>query len=382
VARGGLDLHMRELSGSLEARGLEVFVHAMHGDGEGAPSGVEALAGRIADPLGDGPDVDDFRGALDLYRPDVVHFQSLQGLSHRLPEEAKRFGARVLWTLHDFFSICPRTHLHDGEGAPCAGPMLGAACGPCYGGLKGLLAAPVLGLRYAGFSAALGQCDHLLAPSRYVRDTLVAEGVAEDRIQVLAPAVPRPRRFAALPTADNHCPFVFAGDLRRAKGADLAVEAMAMLRDQPVSLRVHGGPPAPPAPREQQFEEQLQATARGSTVTFFGRYQPDELLPILDGAAALLVPSRVRESFGRTANLALMAGVPVIAAGHGAVPELVAEGVNGALFEPGNARSLAEAMRRVLEDGIDMQAQVEDWPANPSLDDHVADLVRLYGAQA
>jgi glycosyltransferase involved in cell wall biosynthesis len=77
-----------------------------------------------------------------------------------------------------------------------------------------------------------------------------------------------------------------------------------------------------------------------------------------------------------------MAGVPVIAAGHGAVPELVAEGLNGALFEPGNARSLAEAMRRVFEDGIDMQARVDDWPANPSLDDHVRELVRLYGAQA
>ena len=77
-----------------------------------------------------------------------------------------------------------------------------------------------------------------------------------------------------------------------------------------------------------------------------------------------------------TANLALMAGVPVIAAGHGAVPELVAEGLNGALFEPGNARSLAEAMRRLLDDGIDMQARVDDWPANPSLDDHVRELVR------
>lgn len=353
----------------------------MHGDGENTPSGVESLAARLSEPLGDGPLVEEFSRILAQHEPDVVHFQSLQGLTHRLPEQARRFGARVLWTLHDFFSICPRTHLHDGNGDPCEGPQLGAACGPCYGGFKGLLAVPVMGLRYAGYFAALGQCQQLLAPSEFVRDILVAEGIEETRIQVLAPAVPRPRRFAELPQDDSDCRFVFAGDMRQAKGADLAVEAMALLSDQPISLSVHGGAPAPPAPRELNFEEQLRASAEGCSVSFHGRYQPDALLSLLDGAAALLVPSRVRESFGRTANLALMAGVPVIAARHGALPELIADGVNGVLFEPGNVRSLADAMLSVFEDGIEMQARVDRWPASPSLDDHVRTLVDLYGAQ-
>jgi len=381
-ARGGLDLHVRELSDALRSRGLDVVLHPIFGDGSAAPSGVESLAARIAEPMGDGPVVEEFRRVLAEHEPDVVHFHSLQGLSHRLPEEARRFGARVLWTLHDLFAICPRTHLHDGDGQPCEGPQLGAACGPCYGGLKGILAAPVFGLRYAGYFSALGQCDQLLAPSQYVRDILVAEGADAARIHVLPPAVPRPLRFAELPEGVSDCRFVFAGDLRHAKGADLAVEALALLRDEPVSLSVYGGAPVPPAPRELEFEERLQESARGLPISFHGRYSPDRLLRLLDGAAALLVPSRVRESFGRTANLALMAGVPVIAADHGALPELVVNGVNGMLFEPGNARSLSAALLAVLNDGIEMQARMDSWPGAPSLEEHTGSLLQLYGGHA
>ncbi len=155
-----------------------------------------------------------------------------------------------------------------------------------------------------------------------------------------------------------------------------------MLRDSSISLEVHGGAPAPPAPREVEFEEHLSAAATGSAVSFHGRYEPEELLSILDGAAALIVPSRVRESFGRTANLALLAGIPVIAARHGALPEFVREGVNGVLFDAGDVSSLAVSMRAVLESGLDMQADMDSWPVAPSLDQHVSRLVELYGAPA
>jgi glycosyltransferase involved in cell wall biosynthesis len=115
-------------------------------------------------------------------------------------------------------------------------------------------------------------------------------------------------------------------------------------------------------------------------VSFYGRYEPERLLSILDGAAALLVPSRVRESFGRTANLALQAGIPVIAARHGALPEFVHDGTNGSLFEAGNSASLAESMRTILESGLDMQAEMDSWPAVPSLEEHTSKLIGLYGA--
>ena len=376
LARGGLDLHVKELGEALCSAGVEVITHAINGDGSDAPSAVEEVARHIAAPGNDAL-LERFNALLAEHEPDVVHIHSLQGISHRIPEQVVRFGARLMWTLHDFYSICPRTHLHDGDGKPCEGPQLGAACGPCYGGIRGLLAAPIFGLRYAGYLGALHRCEKLIVPSRYVGEVLLEQGLLERQIEILPPAVPRPSRLAEL-AEDSSCRFVFAGDLREAKGADLAVEAMSELRELPVSLDVYGGAPA--APREIRFEERLYEVAKGSAVSFYGRYEPERLLSILDGAAALLVPSRVRESFGRTANLALQAGIPVIAARHGALPEFVHDGTNGSLFEAGNSASLAESMRTILESGLDMQAEMDSWPAVPSLEEHTSKLIGLYGA--
>lgn len=381
VARGGLDLHVSELGEALDRAGVEVITHAVYGDGSDVLSPVEEVAKHIASPGNDAL-LGSFNALLAQHEPDVVHIHSLQGISHLVPEQAVRFGARVMWTLHDFYSICPRTHLHDGAGKACEGPRLGAACGPCYGGIRGLLAAPVFGLRYAGYLGALHRCEKLIVPSRYVREVLLAQGLLEKHIEVLAPAVPRPSRLAELVEDSGACRFVFAGDLREAKGADLAVEAMAELRDLPMSLDVYGGAPAPPAPRELEFEERLSEAAKGSDVSFYGRYEPESLLSILDGAAALIVPSRVRESFGRTANLALQAGIPVIAARHGALPEFVHDGVNGSLFEAGSSVSLAASMRILLETGLDMQADMDSWPVAPTLEEHTSRVIELYGASS
>jgi glycosyltransferase involved in cell wall biosynthesis len=46
----------------------------------------------------------------------------------------------------------------------------------------------------------------------------------------------------------------------------------------------------------------------------------------------------------------MAAGVPAVAAGHGAFPELVEDGVTGLLHEPGGAASLARCLRRITAD--------------------------------
>ena len=58
---------------------------------------------------------------------------------------------------------------------------------------------------------------------------------------------------------------------------------------------------------------------------FLGRVPVDELRALRREAAVVLVPSRSDESFGLVALEAMAAGVPVVATGAGALPELVGE---------------------------------------------------------
>mgnify|MGYP003883216153 FL=1 len=400
--RGGVDLHVRELNRALREFDVESIIlklavgeaarraaldepfdPANPGDaGRERPVVVEfgdvARTDGLVGQILDSPVIEAFEEALDRLAPDAVHIHSLQHLSHRLVDVARRRGIQVVWTMHDFFALCQRTHLRRGDGSSCDGPQGGIACGPCHGGLRGLLATPVFALRNAGFAVAMRTAHVIVAPSQFVKDILVEHGAPEHHVHVLPPAVPTAARPADLPSDPTRARIVYAGDLREAKGADLCVEALRQLERSDIALELHGGSPAPPAKPEAEFEAKLKTLAEGTNTSFHGRYDDADLMYVLDGATALVVPSRVRETFGRTANRALQLGVPVLAADHGALPEHVIDGVNGLLFAPGDASALAAAMSRIADEGVTMQSESHTWPEPPDLAGHVEALLPLY----
>jgi len=63
-----------------------------------------------------------------------------------------------------------------------------------------------------------------------------------------------------------------------------------------------------------------------------------------------VVPSITEEAFGLVALEAMAAGRPVIAADHGGLPEVVANGETGLLVAPGDAAALRDALRRLHSD--------------------------------
>jgi len=78
------------------------------------------------------------------------------------------------------------------------------------------------------------------------------------------------------------------------------------------------------------------------------------------GCDLAVVPSSTWvESFGMVAIEAMAAGVPVIASRQGGLPEIVADGTSGALFEPGNVDDLASILQRYLSDRSHLRIQGE-----------------------
>ena len=65
------------------------------------------------------------------------------------------------------------------------------------------------------------------------------------------------------------------------------------------------------------------------------------------GAKAFTVASNCCETFGFVAAESIINGTPVIGSKIGAIPEVVTDGVNGLLFEPGNVNSLVSAIKKM-----------------------------------
>ena len=88
----------------------------------------------------------------------------------------------------------------------------------------------------------------------------------------------------------------------------------------------------------------------GGSITFTGRVEHEEVFDLIDDHAAMLVPSRWRESFGLVSVEAALMEKPVIATNIAGLSETVIDGVTGLHFQNENVDDLANQMLRILRD--------------------------------
>jgi len=100
-------------------------------------------------------------------------------------------------------------------------------------------------------------------------------------------------------------------------------------------------------PERTGAEEEARLLGVERSVFFLGKL--DSVAPLLASAELFLLPS-LNESFGLSALEALACGVPVIATHVGGLPEVIREGVTGALRPVGAIEEMAEAGIAILRD--------------------------------
>lgn len=202
-------------------------------------------------------------------------------------------------------------------------------------------------------------------PSQYVADEVVAElGVDPAQVRAVHHGVPqlpeamtgagsRPPAASALPAG---CPrsVLSVGTVEPRKDLPLLVAAFDMVAaDHPdVALVIAGGDGWGAA----ALDAAVEVSPVRDRIVRTGYLDATGLATVLRSATVLAYPSRY-EGFGFPPLQAMAAGVPVVATGAGAVPEVVGD---AALVVPvGDRDALAAALAAVLGGGFDVEALVE-----------------------
>jgi glycosyltransferase involved in cell wall biosynthesis len=321
---------------------------------------------------------------LDDFRPDVVH---LHNIYHQLsPSVLRPVAARgipAVMTLHDYKLVCPTYQFLD-KGQICQACVSGgfsqAVRRRCKDGSLTASAAAALELSLHTRFGAYDPVRLFLCPSRFLADQMRRGGVFPERMTVLNNFVDSD---AVTPQEGPGSGIVFAGRLSREKGVDVLVRAVAELApDLPAGpiLQVAGDGPV------RAELEALAADLAPGRVVFTGRLPMAALGDLVRGAAVAAVPSRWHENQPLAILEAFACGLPVVTTDLGGLPELVDDGVDGALVRPDDAPALAAARRPLLTDPVRAHRMGRAGRAKVvrdfAPDDHVRTLLDRYAQAA
>lgn len=187
--------------------------------------------------------------------------------------------------------------------------------------------------------------DLFLAATGRARASLLLEGVPPERIEVAPPGVDT-RRFAATDAPAEHL-ILSAGRLVWEKGHQDLLRALAVLQGRGIAARALVVGTGPEERRLRAYARDLGVDER---VEWRGSLGYDEMPEVFARASCFVLASLPtmwwEEQFGMVLAEAAAAGVPILAAGSGAIPEVL-HGA-GRTFAPGDWPGLATALEELL----------------------------------
>jgi glycosyltransferase involved in cell wall biosynthesis len=163
-----------------------------------------------------------------------------------------------------------------------------------------------------------------------------------------APGVPRARMRELLETEPGAVVIVVTCRLERWKGHLSLVQALELMKDNPLWVAWIAGGPQRPCERAylDEIRDTVARAGVASRVRFLG--QRSDVPDVLGAADVHCQPNEGPEAFGIAFIEALLAGLPVVTTNMGAAPEIVDEA--SGILVPKGAAALSAALTRLVNE--------------------------------
>jgi L-malate glycosyltransferase len=143
---------------------------------------------------------------------------------------------------------------------------------------------------------------------------------------------------------DGNILILTVANLRPEKGYDVLLDTARLLEDRhlPISVVAVGY-----GPLELEVKERLRELALGERVQLLGRRE--DVLRLLAGSDIFVLASR-QEGLPVVLMEATSLGLPIVATQVGGIPQVITDGIDGLLVDPGQPIALADALERLASD--------------------------------
>jgi glycosyltransferase involved in cell wall biosynthesis len=341
-----------------------------------------------------------FAELLQDLRPEIVHIGHLNHLSTNIVNEIKKVSLPIVYTLHDYWLMCPRGQFiqmktnDDEVWKLCDGQENKKCASQCYARYFSGSEDEYLEDLHYWESWVLRRMRHIreiaekvdlfISPSNYLRNRYNQEfGIPEERNIYLDYGFDLESFCSREREPENAFSFGYIGTHIPAKGIDYLIKAFRLITGN-ATLRIWGRERG----QETQSLKRLASTISNNeslTVEWMGEYRNDRIVPeVFNKIDAIVVPSIWAENSPLVIHEAQQARVPVITADAGGMSEYVRHGVNGLLFSHRDFQALREQMQKFVDDPMSAESLGERgylYSADgnvPDLEQHVLEIENLY----
>lgn len=294
-------------------------------------------------------------------KPDVAHIGHLNHLSTGIIAELKKQNIPIVFTLHDFWLMCPRGQfLQINFGNPhfyqvCDGQENNKCATNCYNRyFSGLVEDQNRDIQYwenwidtrmKATKKLAKQVDLFIAPSKHLQNRFIADfDIAKEKIIYLDYGFPT--HYLRPITKNKRSVFTFGyiGTHIPAKGIALLIKAFSNI-EQPAELKIFGR-------TKGQSTNALKTFAKQSPnkIEFCGEYINENIAELVfANVDCIVVPSIWTENAPLVIHEAQSCKIPVITADVGGMAEYVHHLKNGLLFKHRDQESLTTQLNFAIE---------------------------------
>jgi glycosyltransferase involved in cell wall biosynthesis len=298
---------------------------------------------------------------------DVIHYHNISLLG---PKVLHQGHAVKLYTMHEYWLVCPTHVLFKFNEAACATPQ----CLQC----TLLYKRPPQWWRYTGLlGSAVNEVDCFIAPSRFSavkhREMGLSANFAHLPHFVTLAENDHSSRHQEWGTARPY--FLFVGRLEKLKGLQTIIPIFRQYDKAQLWIAGTGS-----------YEPTLRRLAGDNDrIRFLGQLSEPALRQLYGNALAVIAPSLCYETFGQVVVEAFSQHTPALVRNLGAMPELIEDSGGGVSYN--NDAELVEAMESLVANAAlrrewgerGYQAYLRNWTAEVHLDRYLA-LVQKFRA--
>lgn len=340
-----------------------------------------------------------FAKLLDEYQPDIVHVGHLNHLSISLVFEVKKRGLALVFTLHDFWLMCPRGQFLQAINSKsedlypaCTGQENRKCALNCY---WRYFSSPEdqkdiaywtnwVGRRMEHIQKVCKAVDLFIAPSRYLMERFINDFLIDiSKIVYLDYGFPLERLQGRVRKKEKDFIFGYIGTHKQAKGIFHLIQAFSKAH-QEAQLKIWGPPLEPFTSSLKSYVKNFPIEVQ-EKIHWMSGYRNEKIVEdVFNHIDAIVVPSIWGENSPLVIHEALEAKVAIITANFGGMREYVKHMVNGLLFNHRDTTSLAKQMKRLShEKGLAAKLAQEGYLQSynrhiPSVEKHVDEMIKYY----